>query len=82
MHQLYPSYLVRVSLIIFHCNPIASAVLRHHGGHMENTVETLLHHGEGTPDELMQKLPSIPVVSSESDNAASGGSRVVDADEE
>lgn len=82
MHQLYPSYLVRVSLIIFHCNPIASAVLRHHGGHMENTVETLLHHGEGTPDELMQKLPSIPVGSSANHNAASGGGRGVDADEE
>lgn len=37
------------------------AVLRHHGGHMEHTVETLLSHGEGTPDELMHKLPNIPV---------------------
>jgi hypothetical protein len=32
------------------------AVLRHHGGHMENTVETLLMHGDGTPDSLVDKL--------------------------
>ena len=32
------------------------AVLRHHGGHMENTVETLLLHGDGTPDALMGRL--------------------------
>lgn len=37
------------------------AVLRHHAGHMENTVETLLNHGEGSPEELMRKLPSMPV---------------------
>ena len=46
---------------------------------MENTVETLLHHGDGTPDELMQKLPSIPVGSSANNN---GGGRGFDADEE
>lgn len=33
------------------------AVLRHQGGHMENTVETLLLHGDGSPEELIRKLP-------------------------
>ena len=32
------------------------AVLRHHEGHMENTVETVLSHGDGDPDELVRRL--------------------------
>lgn len=32
------------------------AVLRHHEGHMENTVETVLAHGDGDPDELVRRL--------------------------
>ena len=32
------------------------AVLRHHEGHMENTVETVLGHGDGDPDELVERL--------------------------
>lgn len=64
------------------------AVLRHHGGHMENTVETLLTHGEGTPDQLIQKLPSLPAGGSAPNGSsnASGGSNAashnIDADEE
>jgi hypothetical protein len=34
-------------------------VLRHQGGHMENTVETLLLHGDGSPEELIRKLPTL-----------------------
>mmetsp|Transcript_35397 Transcript_35397/g.52663 ORF Transcript_35397/g.52663 Transcript_35397/m.52663 type:complete len:209 (-) Transcript_35397:452-1078(-) len=34
------------------------AVLRHHKGHMENTVESILGHGSGAPDDLIQKLQS------------------------
>ncbi|KAL7535587.1 hypothetical protein ACHAXR_008080, partial [Thalassiosira sp. AJA248-18] len=61
------------------------AVLRHHGGHMEHTVETLLSHGEGTPDELMHKLPNIPGGGVAEANGAGGGdgySHDIDADEE
>eukprot|EP00581_Thalassiosira_minuscula_P006852 CAMPEP_0183702876 /NCGR_PEP_ID=MMETSP0737-20130205/830_1 /TAXON_ID=385413 /ORGANISM="Thalassiosira miniscula, Strain CCMP1093" /LENGTH=368 /DNA_ID=CAMNT_0025929559 /DNA_START=70 /DNA_END=1176 /DNA_ORIENTATION=+ len=62
------------------------AVLRHHGGHMEHTVETLLTHGEGTPDELIKKLPSLPAGGSAANNAGGGGSgsaaHNIDADEE
>jgi len=68
------------------------AVLRHHGGHMENTVETLLSHGEGKPEELMNKLQSIPVGNNNStansnSNASDGLPGVlhqhnIDADEE
>ena len=32
------------------------AVLRHHEGHMENTVETVLGHGDGDPAELVRRL--------------------------
>ena len=59
---------------------------------MEHTVETLLSHGEGTPDELMHKLPTISVggvsaPSGASNNAGgSGGGSAhhhdIDADEE
>jgi hypothetical protein len=31
-------------------------VLRHFQGHMENTVESILSHGEGAPDDLLKKL--------------------------
>ena len=69
------------------------AVLRHHGGHMENTVETLLNHGEGTPDELMNKLQSIPVGNNSNNSTANSNSNAdtlpgevhqhnIDADEE
>ena len=59
---------------------------------MEHTVETLLSHGEGTPDELMHKLPTISVGGVSAPSGASnnaGGSRGgsahhhdIDADEE
>ena len=32
------------------------AVLRHHEGHMENTVETVLGHGDGDPEVLVERL--------------------------
>lgn len=32
------------------------AVLRHHQGHMENTVETVLAHGNGDPAALVERL--------------------------
>jgi len=32
------------------------AVLRHYKGHMENTVEAILKHGDKSPEELVQKL--------------------------
>ncbi|KAL9185110.1 hypothetical protein ACHAXT_002887 [Thalassiosira profunda] len=56
------------------------AVLRHHGGHMEHTVETLLGHGDGTPDELIRKLPNIPVGGVPAPAANAGHD--IDADEE
>ena len=31
-------------------------VLRHHQGHMENTVDMILRHGEGTPEQLLQQI--------------------------
>jgi hypothetical protein len=56
------------------------AVLRHQGGHMENTVETLLVHGDRNPDELMRKLSRTPQGSALSGGGGDGGS--VDADAE
>lgn len=32
------------------------AVLRHHEGHMENTVETVLSHGDSDPADLVERL--------------------------
>lgn len=32
------------------------AVLRHHKGHMENTVESILQHGDNSPEELVKQL--------------------------
>jgi hypothetical protein len=55
------------------------AVLRHQGGHMENTVEALLAHGDGTPNELMRKLSRTPPGSAP---AGVGGGGSVDADAE
>ena len=47
------------------------AVLRHQGGHMDNTVETLLLHGDGSPEELIRKLPTLtPGVPSGSSNSS------------
>lgn len=34
------------------------AVLRHYKGHMENTVEAVLAHGDGDPQVLLEKLKS------------------------
>lgn len=34
------------------------AVLRHFQGHMENTVEAVLNHGNGAPEELLARLKS------------------------
>jgi hypothetical protein len=58
------------------------AVLRHHGGHMENTVETLLMHGDGTPDELMGKLSRTAAdgVASSYSSGGTGGQRGFDVD--
>lgn len=49
------------------------AVLRHHGGHMEHTVETILVHGEGLPDALIQNLPNIPPGGPGSGGGGGGG---------
>eukprot|EP00804_Cyclotella_cryptica_P016197 CCRYP_005699-RA/>CCRYP_005699-RA protein AED:0.01 eAED:0.01 QI:217/1/1/1/0.66/0.5/4/2369/321 len=53
------------------------AVLRHHNGHMENTVETLLTH-QGTPEELTERLKRGFVVG----GGGAAGSANIDADEE
>lgn len=47
------------------------AVLRHFAGHMENTVEAILSHGDGAPDELITSLKSSPKPSTQS--ASPGG---------
>mmetsp|Transcript_7880 Transcript_7880/g.10812 ORF Transcript_7880/g.10812 Transcript_7880/m.10812 type:complete len:298 (-) Transcript_7880:448-1341(-) len=46
------------------------AVLRHHEGHMENTVESVLAHGDGDPQDLVRKLqnPEVPSNSGAGDN--------------
>lgn len=31
-------------------------VLRHHQGHMENTVDMILRHGDGTPEALLKQI--------------------------
>mmetsp|Transcript_12900 Transcript_12900/g.19892 ORF Transcript_12900/g.19892 Transcript_12900/m.19892 type:complete len:381 (+) Transcript_12900:93-1235(+) len=54
-------------------------ILRHHGGHMENTVECILVHGDGMPEELIRTLTS----STAAAGAAAGGAvNNIDADEE
>ncbi|KAL3774637.1 hypothetical protein ACHAW5_008560 [Stephanodiscus triporus] len=59
------------------------AVLRHQGGHMENTVEALLMHGDGSPDELMRKLSRTTPASAPSGIGGIGGTGDgVDADAE
>jgi ribosomal protein L12E/L44/L45/RPP1/RPP2 len=63
------------------------AVLRHYGGHMENCVEAILLHGDGSPDELIRKLPSLSTAAPAAAAAAAsssggGGSHDIDADEE
>jgi ribosomal protein L12E/L44/L45/RPP1/RPP2 len=64
------------------------AVLRHYGGHMENCVEAILLHGDGSPDELIRKLPSLSATAAPAAAAAAGsssggnGSHDIDADEE
>ena len=53
------------------------AVLRHHGGHMENTVETVLSHGDGDPEELVERLAGAssvgPLAGSSASAAAPAG---------
>jgi hypothetical protein len=56
------------------------AVLRHHGGHMEHTVETLLSH-TGSPDELIARIKRGEVPSG-GPAATGGGTHNIDADEE
>ena len=58
------------------------AVLRHHSGHMEHTVDTLLSH-TGSPEELvaMIKRGELPVGGNTS-AGTSGGGHNIDADEE
>lgn len=59
------------------------AVLRHQGGHMENTVLILLNHGDETPESLIEKLPTLPVGGG--GGSGSGGSadtHNINADEE
>lgn len=31
-------------------------VLRHHQGHMENTVDMILRHGDGSPEKLLRQI--------------------------
>jgi len=52
------------------------AVLRHHQGHMENTVESVLSHGDGDPRDLVRKLQN-PDLSS-----GSGAIHQISMDEE
>ena len=59
--------------------PQLDAVLRHHGGHMENTVETLLAHGGGTPADLLARLLGLPAGGGA---AAAGAAHDIDADAE
>lgn len=54
------------------------AVLRHHNGHMENTVETILGH-QGTPEELTERLKRGLI---SGDRARGAGGTNIDADEE
>ena len=54
------------------------AVLRHHGGHMENTVETLLSH-TGSPDDLIAKVKRGEIPTG---GPAAGVGAGIDADEE
>ena len=49
------------------------AVLRHHEGHMENTVETVLGHGDGDPEELVERLQN-PNAASAAAASSGGGS--------
>lgn len=49
------------------------AVLRHHEGHMENTVETVLGHGDGDPEELVERLQN-PNAASAAVASSGGGS--------
>jgi hypothetical protein len=55
------------------------AVLRHHNGHMENTVETILGH-QGTPEELTERLKR-GLISGDGVGGGAGGTNI-DADEE
>mmetsp|Transcript_7332 Transcript_7332/g.10488 ORF Transcript_7332/g.10488 Transcript_7332/m.10488 type:complete len:287 (-) Transcript_7332:340-1200(-) len=41
------------------------AVLRHHEGHMENTVESVLSHGDSPPNLLVQKLQNSQQITNE-----------------
>eukprot|EP00956_Cyclotella_meneghiniana_P042672 scaffold249001_cov70-Cyclotella_meneghiniana.AAC.1 len=53
-------------------------VLRHHGGHMENTVDTLLSH-TGSPDDLIAKVKRGEIPTG---GPAAGVGAGIDADEE
>ena len=55
------------------------AVLRHHEGHMENTVETVLGHGDGDPDELVRRLQDPNAAAAASSAANSGTSTPITA---
>jgi hypothetical protein len=58
------------------------AVLRHHNGHMEHTVETLLGH-TGSPEELIEKIRRGEVSGSGSSGGGNGAAaHNIDADEE
>jgi hypothetical protein len=57
-------------------------VLRHHEGHMEHTVETLLAHGEESPEDLLSKLGSIPKSGMSSSHRGASSASDIDADEE
>jgi hypothetical protein len=54
---------------------IRGALDLHQGGHMENTVETLLLHGDGSPDELIRKLPIYEEVGSGGEESNDDGSK-------
>lgn len=53
------------------------AVLRHFQGHMENTVEAVLNHGNGSPESLMTKLRS----GGSENNGFSGGNGTSNAED-
>lgn len=56
-------------------------VLRHHEGHMENTVESVLSHGNGDPQALLDKL-NFRGTSSEGQSSAEQMQMQMAADEE
>mmetsp|Transcript_638 Transcript_638/g.855 ORF Transcript_638/g.855 Transcript_638/m.855 type:complete len:319 (+) Transcript_638:261-1217(+) len=57
-------------------NSHLDAVLRHFQGHMENTVESILNHGDKPPEDLITQLKSKPTTQTD---PSSGGGTGLDA---